>query len=121
MTRYWIVGASWYGTDHQDQRFVDLGIWMLGLEDGPQFEKVSEMQIGDRIAIKRNMGQGQDRIRILHIGIVSGFITETNKFICTVDWAATNLEDRTVQSRGCFQSVHGPFEHDAWIQEIFCL
>ncbi|EKF9426812.1 hypothetical protein O1C19_003472 [Vibrio cholerae] len=42
MSNYWVVGASWGGVDHQDQKFVEQGIWMLGWseEDQPaQYKK----------------------------------------------------------------------------------
>lgn len=121
MPHYWVVGASWGGTDHQDAKFVEQGIWMLGWESGSQPAKASEMKPGDRIAIKRMKGKGQTGIKILHLGIIRGVILETNKVICTVDWVATGLDRDIAESRGCFQSIHGPFEHDAWIQEVFCL
>ena len=123
MTNYWVVGAAWGGTDYQDQRFVKQGIWMLGREneDDPQRQRASEMKPKDRIAIKRMKGQGQTGIRILHLGIVKEIISDTKTFICTVDWVATDLDRDIAESRGCFQSIHGPFEHDAWIQEVFCL
>ena len=121
MTNYWVVGASWGGVDHQDQIFVEQGMWMLGWEDGKQPQRAAEMQPGDRIAIKRMKGQGQKGIRIFHLGIIKGVILDTNKVICTVNWVATNLDRDISESRGCFQSVHGPYEHDSWIQEVFCL
>lgn len=121
MANYWIVGASWDGVDHQDQRFVNEGIWMLGWEEGAQKELASKIQAGDRIAIKRRTGQGQKSIRILHLGIVKGVILDTSNVICTVDWVATNLDRNIDEGRGCYKSVHGPFEHDSWIQKIFCL
>ena len=120
MAKYWLVGAWWEGIE-QDRSFLEKGIWMLGWEEGEQPERASEIQPGDRIAIKRLKGQRQTGIRILHLGIVKGIIRETNKVICTVDWVAKNLNRNIDESRGCFQSVHGPFEHDSWIQEIFCL
>ena len=123
MTNYWVVGAAWGGTDPQDQRFVEQGIWMLGRddEDDAQRQRASKMKPRDRIAIKRMKGQGQTGIRILHLGIIKGIISDTKTFICTVDWVATDLDRDIAKSRGCFQSIHGPFEHDAWIQEVFCL
>ena len=121
VTRYWVVGASWGGVEHQDQRFVSEGMWMLGWEEGSQAQRAAQIQPGDRIAIKRMKGRGQTGIRILHLGIVKGVISETSNVICTVDWVATNLDRDITESRGCFQSVHGPFEHDHWIQEVFCL
>ena len=121
MNKYWLVGASWGGTDHQDDRFVREGFWMLGWEDGKQPELAAHMKPGDRIAIKRMKGRAQTGIRIMHIGVIKGVILDTSKIVCTVEWAATNLNRDVAESRGCFQSIHGPFEHDSWIQEVFCL
>ena len=121
MPKYWVVGASWGGVDHQDQRFVEQGIWMLGWEEGTQRELASEIQPGDRIAIKRMKGPGKTGLLILHLGIVKGVISDTSHFICTVEWVATNLDRDIAESRGAFQSIHGPYDHDSWIQEIFCL
>ena len=121
MANYWLVGASWGGADHQDQRFIEQGIWMLGWEDGHQVDLAAQMRQGDRIAIKRMKGKGQTGIRILHLGIIRGVILETNKVICTVNWVATHLNRDVPESRGAFQSIHGPFKHDAWVQEVFCL
>lgn len=124
MTNYWVVGASWGGVEHQDQRFVEQGYWMLGweAEDQPdQYAKASKMQVGDRIAIKRMKGQGQTGIRIFHLGVIKGVILDTNKVICTVDWVATDLNRDIDESRGCFKSIHGPFEKDEWVERAFCL
>lgn len=121
--KYWLVGASWGGIDHQDESFVKNGYWVLGWEQNQQpdqFSKGEKICVGDRIAIKRMKGQGASEIKILHIGIVKGVISETNKIICVVDWVAKNL-DRNVESRGCFKSIHGPYEKDEWIEKIFCL
>ena len=92
---------------------------MLGWEEGMQPERASKIQPGDRIAIKRRRGRGQSGLRILHLGIVKGVILDTSNVICTVDWVATNLNRNISDGKGCFQSVHGPYEHDSWIQEIF--
>ena len=118
---YWIVGASWRGVEHQDEKFVKQGIWMLGWEEGNQPQKASEMKSGDRIAIKRMKGKGQTGIKIYHLGIIKGVILETNKIICTVNWVVTNLNRNIDDSRGCFKSIHGPYNHDSWIEKIFCL
>ena len=56
MTKCWVVGASWGGVDHQDQRFVDQGMWMLGWEDGKQPKRAAEMQPGNRDAITFSLG-----------------------------------------------------------------
>lgn len=94
---------------------------MLGWEDGHQAALAAQMKSGDRIAIKRMKGKGQTGIRILHLGIVRGVILETNKVICTVTWVATNLNRDISETRGAFQSIHGPYAHDPWVQEVFCL
>ena len=121
MVQYWVVGASWGGTDHQDERFVREGFWMMRWEEGHQPERGSEMKSGDRIAIKRLMGKGKKGIRIKHLGVIKGVVLDTSLVICTVDWVATDIDRYIAESRGCFQSIHGPYEHDEWIQEIFCL
>lgn len=121
---YWVVGASWGGVDHQDQKFISGGYWMLGWEkeDQPkQYEKASKMKPGDKIAIKRMKGKGQTGIQIMHIGIIKGVILETSKIICTVDWVRTDLNRNIEESRGAFASIHGPFDLDAWVQQVFCL
>lgn len=121
MSNYWLVGVSWGGIEHQDVRFVEQGFWMLGWEEGNQPERAAEMAIGDRIAIKRMKGKGQTGIRIMHLGVIKGVILDTNKVICTVDWVATNLDRDIPESRGAFQSIHGPYEHDSWVEQVFCL
>ncbi len=123
MNSYWIVGASWGGTDYQDQRFVKEGIWMLGWgeNDQPaQYRKAEEIKVGDRIAIKRMRGQ-KGGLKIFHIGVIKGVILDANRVICTVDWVATDLNREIEESRGCFKSIHGPYEMDEWIQQVFCL
>lgn len=124
MSNYWVVGASWGGVEHQDQKFVKGGYWMLGWEekDQPsQFALAEQMKAGDRIAIKRMKGQGQTGIRIYHIGIIREVILETNKVICTVNWVATDLQRDIEESKGCFKSIHGPFEKDSWVEKVFCI
>ena len=120
MAKYWIVGAWWEG-EEQDQRFVEEGMWILGKEDGRDPKRAAKMQRGDRIAIKRLKGRGRTGLRILHLGIIKGVNLDTNCVICTVDWVATNLNRNIGEGKGCFGSVHGPYKHDSWIQEIFCL
>lgn len=123
-TNYWVVGASWGGYDHQDERFVREGFWMLGWEEGNQPDKASQMKAGDRIAIKRMKGKGQSGIRVMHIGVIRGVILDSNKVICTVDWCATGLDRDIAESKGCFKSIHGPYHISVegdWIREIFSL
>ena len=122
MSNYWLVGANWDGVA-KDQSFVEQGIWMLGWneEDQPsQYKKAEAIKIGDRVAIKKMRGQ-KGGLKILHIGIIKGVVLDTNKVLCTVDWVVTNLNRDIDESRGCFKSIHGPYEKNEWVQEIFCL
>ncbi len=121
MAQYWVVGASWGGVKHQDARFIEQGIWVLGWTTGKQPERAADIQPGDRIAIKRMKGKGRTGITIMHLGIVRGVITDATKVICTVNWVATDLKRDIPESRGCFQSIHGPFAKDEWIEQVFCL
>ena len=82
MSKYWVVGASWGGVDHQDQKFVAGGYWMLGweAEDQPsQYALAEKMKTGDRIAIKRMKGKGQSGIRVFHLGVISPQRTLTRR------------------------------------------
>ncbi|MDD9883723.1 MAG: hypothetical protein OXU62_04140 [Gammaproteobacteria bacterium] len=120
--QYWVVGASWGGVDDQAPRFVENSMWMLGHGDGPQVKLAEQMKPGDRIAIKKMMGRGQSTIRITHVGIIKGVVTDASNVICSVDWVACNL-DREVEAkgRGSFQSVLGPLSHGPWVEKVFCL
>lgn len=122
-TKYWLVGASFDSTDHQDKIFIENGYWQLDWTESDQpaqFSKGAQISRGDRIAVKRMKGRGASDISILHIGIVKGVVIGSGRIICIVDWVATNL-NRDVESRGCFASVHGPYDKDEWIEKIFCL
>ena len=122
--QYWLVGAAWGGREHQDDRFIEEGIWLLGWSEGQQpdqFARAKKMRPGDRIAIKRMKGRNKTGLRIMHLGIIKGVIGDTEKVLCTVDWVATNLNRDIADSRGCFKSVHGPYKRDEWVQEVFCL
>lgn len=122
MSNYWVVGASWGGTEHQDESFLSKGIWMLGWEkeeQESQFKKAEQIKPGDRIAIKKMKGANSE-IKICHLGIVKGVI-KTNKVICTVDWVVKNIQDRNVEGKNYRASIHGPITDEKWIKEVFYL
>ena len=120
MAQYWLVGATW-GDEEKADEFVENGIWMLGWQDGFQRDKAEKMQKGDRIAIKRRTGSAADPLIIQHIGIIQGIVLGTNSAVCTVNWVANHVNREIAESRGCIQSVHGPYGHDEWVEKIFCL
>lgn len=121
MPQYWVVGAM-YGEDDQAPRFIRCGYWELGWsdKDAPdQARRRDDIQVGDRIAIKRMMGQGATDIRIIALGVVTK-VSRGSKRVY-VNWVVDDV-DRVVESRGCFKSIHGPFAADKrWTQKVFFL
>jgi hypothetical protein len=123
MNQYWIVGAMWGGQNDQAPTFIRRGYWFLGWsdEDTPpdQARRRDNIRVGDRIAIKRMMGQGSSQIRIIALGIVTEVDAEDQCIY--VRWVVTDL-DRPVDSHGCFAAIHGPFDaQNSWIREVFFL
>jgi hypothetical protein len=122
MPQYWVVGAMYSGHDDQAPKFIRRGYWVLGWDDADapdQAKRRDEIRAGDRIAIKRMMGQGATEIRITGLGVVTE-VDEDDKRVY-VNWIANDL-DRVVESRGCFKTIHGPFEaDDPWVKEVFRL
>ena len=122
MPQYWVVGAMYGGHDDQSPKFIRRGYWVLGWNDADapdQAQRRDQVRAGDRIAIKRMMGQGSNTIRITALGVVTE-VDQDDKRVY-VNWIADDL-DRVVESRGCFKSIHGPFEaDDPWTKEVFRL
>ncbi len=118
-----MVGASWGGVDFQDQKWVKRGIWILGFQSGPQKKRAKQMEVGDRIAIKRNSGgkNPDGSITILHLGIITDVKVVEKRVMCDVTWVTTDLDRAIPDGKGCYQSVHGPFKNDAWVRKVFCL
>jgi hypothetical protein len=119
---YWVVGAMWGGHDDQLETFVRRGYWFLGYteeEQQAQNQRRDQIRVGDRIAIKRMLGQGASDIEIRALGVVTEIDPDDNRVY--VRWAISNL-GRTVPSRGCFASIHGPFAaDDEWTRLVFQL
>lgn len=116
---YWIVGAMWGGWDDQHDEFVRDGIWYLGWDDSDQpaqAAKRDQIRPGDFIAIKRMLGRGSGDIEIRSVGKVMSI--DPDKTV-HVEWFAPNVQ-RRVPSRGCYASIHGPFdEGDPWVKRAF--
>lgn len=110
----------WGGQEDQSEKFIRRGYWFLGWDDSDQPTQArlrDQIKPGDRIAIKRMLGQGSPNISIRALGVVKE-IDEDDKRVY-VDWFIKGLE-REVPSRGCFKSIHGPFsEDDEWVKEVF--
>jgi hypothetical protein len=120
MTNYWVVGAMWGGHDDQSEVFIRRGYWFLGWSDKEQPAQASlrdQIKPGDRIAIKRMLGQGATEIEIRAIGVVIDIDSDDKRIY--VDWLVKDLH-RQVPSRGCFKTIHGPYQdNDQWIRDAF--
>ena len=135
-TQYWLVGATWGGTDDVLPQFIKRGYWYcwdinqfdkddsgIGNSIKNQQERFKNIKEGDRIAVKRLLGKGASYMAILAIGLVKD--VDIKEWRIYVDWVLTDIKDRHVNLKGCVASIHGPFSKrgsDAtWVQEIFCL
>ena len=112
----------WGGQDDVSEVFIRRGYWYLGWKDEDQPEQAAlrdQIQPGDRIAIKRMLGQGSKDIEIRAIGTVKEIDPDDKRVY--IHWAASGLQ-RKVASKGCFASIHGPFAaDDDWTRLVFQL
>jgi hypothetical protein len=119
---YWVVGAMWRGQDDQLETFVRRGDWFLGYSEEEaqvQNQRRDQIRVGDRIAIKRMLGRGAADIEIRALGVVTEIDPDDHRVY--VRWAISDL-GRSVPSRGCFASIHGPFAAaDEWTRLVFQL
>lgn len=117
---YWVVGAMWYGRDDQSPKFIRRGYWFLGYsdkDDPVQAKRRDQMKKGDRIAIKKMLGQGSPNIQIRALGVIKEIDDEDKRVY--VDWLVKDLK-RDVPSRGFYKSIHGPFTGaDSWVKKVF--
>ena len=124
MPNYWVVGAMWGGKQDMLQKFLAGGYWYLGYtaeESAAQNSLRDQMEIGDRLAVKKMLGQGATSIEIRALGIIKLIDDEDGFRRVYVNWVVEKLS-RKVAAKGCFGSVHGPFKaNDPWIREVFCL
>jgi len=110
----------WGGQQDQSEKFIRRGYWFLGWSDDEQPAQAKlrdQMRPGDRIAIKRMLGQGSPNIAVRALGVIKE-IDEDDKRVY-VDWFVKGLE-REVPSKGAYKSIHGPYSaDDAWVKEVF--
>lgn len=134
---YWLVNAVLGGNDDTLPYFLKYHYWYCwGAAENPhtatdesisiktQQERFLQIKEGDRIAVKKLLGPGSKEMEIRSIGIVRN--TNTKEWRIYVDWLPANPPDketsRFVDSKGCTESIHGPFaEDDPWIHQIFCV
>ena len=133
---YWIVGATWDGSEDVLPHFIKRGYWYCW--DANKFEKKESgvgnaiknqqerfelVEPGDRIAVKRLLGQGASNMAVLAIGVVVD--VDLEEWRIYVDWILSGIKDRKVPMKGCAASIHGPFTREgsdaAWVNQVFCL
>lgn len=117
---YWVAGAMWGGHNDQSDVFLRRGYWYLGWDDKDQLDQADrrdQIKPDDRIAIKRMLGQGSPDIEIRAIGIVTDVDPDDKRIY--IRWVLRDM-NRTVPSKGCYKSIHGPFPpDDPWTNEVF--
>ena len=119
--QYWVVGATW-GTDDMFDTFVDRGYWEMGYSEKqkPEYAALrSQIQEGDRIAIKAMLGQGSPDVRVRAIGIVKEVDGDDGRVY--VRWVLKGL-NREVPSKGCYGTIHGPYtvnDNSEWLGKMF--
>ncbi|MFC5838494.1 hypothetical protein [Aeromonas bestiarum] len=133
---YWVVGATWGGSEDVLPQFIKRGYWYcwdankfeneasgVGNTIKNQQDRFELVKPGDRIAVKRLLGQGASEMAILAIGVVKD--VDLKEWRIYVDWVASDIKDRKVPLKGCAASIHGPFSKEggdtAWVNQVFCL
>jgi hypothetical protein len=120
--QYWVVGAMWGGKREEDQIgvFIANGYWLYGYNPGEQpvqERRLDQIQPGDRIAIKKMLGQGSQEIEIRAIGIVTSVDPQSRRV--HVNWVLRDM-NRVVPSRGAYETIHSPFApDDPWTNLVF--
>jgi hypothetical protein len=131
--QYWVVGSTWENKEEGLPQFIQRGYWYCwdahkfhgetsgtGNSIKDQHARFGQVRIGDRLAIKKLLGQGTSDMSILALGIVKD--VDMKEWRIYVDWVVTDIKGRLVPLNGCTASIHGPYSgSDAWVQAIFCL
>ena len=125
MPQYWLVGAMWGGTDDALSMFIKRGYWYCWdpkiNPDIPDVVKFCFPKIlaGDRLAVKKMLGQGSPSIEIRALGIVKD--VDYSEWRVYVDWLVTDL-NRQVPIKNHMGSIHGPLSAaDEYTRLVFQL
>jgi hypothetical protein len=121
MPKYWIAGAM-VSNQNMVETFIKHNFW-FGDKETAQ-DKIARIKKGDRMAIKKMLGQGASKVAIKAIGIVEeiGNYNALQFRIVYVNWVDFRDEDRKVPFSGFGGTIHGPYDgSEPIIQEIFTL
>ncbi len=120
--QYWVVGAMFGGKDDSLDKFIRRGYWYCW---DPRFnltippavaELFPRIEMGDRLAVKKMLGQGSSSMVIRALGVVTDIDLE--EWRVYVRWLVTDLV-REAPIKGCMGSIHGPFMPSDWRNGVF--
>jgi hypothetical protein len=127
----------WGGSEDALPMFLERGYWYcwdattnFDISSGSgnsvkvQQERFSQIQKGDRIAVKKILSMQTQEMEVRAIGIVKAI--DLDEWRIYVDWLPIEKSEseisRRVALKGCTASVHGPYKNDdPWISQIFCV
>src|SRR6266496_983505 len=107
---YWVVGAMFGGSEDNLKSFIRRGYWycwdprhstVIPSEVESRFPQI---QVDDRIAVKRMLSRGATEIEIRALGIVTDI--DHDEWRIYVRWVLGDLT-RRVPIHGCAGSIHG--------------
>ena len=76
---------------------------------------------GDRIAIKKRLGNGSNTMKIRALGIITK-VDQDEEHRVDVDWLLTHLDRDDVPLHGCAPAINGPYtldDDDGWLLRVF--
>jgi len=120
--KYWLLGATWDGNDMLPT-FLKRKYWEMGYddEDQPGFARLrNQMKTGDRVAIKKMNGPRHSTINIRALGTVVDVDPDEQRVY--IKWMCKNIRNRHVHSKGCFATIHGPYNMNVdgnWLKDVF--
>jgi len=122
---YWVVGAMFGGSEDNLESFLLRGYWYCwdprhNADIPSEVEsRFPQIQVGDRIAVKRMLGRGATEIEIRALGLVTD--VDHDEWRIYVRWVIHDLA-RRVPLHGAAGSIHGPFDaDDPWVRQVFQL
>ena len=122
MRNHWLVGAREDGNVDRTAEFVEGGFWKSFVPEDKKLDSErklwSEAEPGDRIGIKRRLGNAGDGIKVTTTGTITSIDRDAKRL--SVDWTEAEMEN-VVESRGCMATVCGPYgeRERAWLAECF--
>lgn len=120
--QYWVVGAMFGGSDDYLKVFLTRGYWYCwDPKINPEIpsavaDLVPKINVGDRLAVKKMLGQGSSYMVVRALGIVTDI--DLDEWRIYVRWLVPEME-REVPIKGCMGSIHGPFEPSDWRASVF--